>query len=79
MKHPKRDDYDRAMIERANRFYACVFLGSGRYETESALTIDGAREAGRGLARKHGKHAAMIYAVLPDTLNTSIHVENVRL
>lgn len=72
-----RAEYDRNAIARATHFVATIFLGRGTYVRASAPTIEEAREKGRELARSAGKPAAMIYAILPDTLSTSIHVENV--
>ena len=72
-----RAEYDRNAIARATHFTATIFRGRGQYETRSAQSLDEARKVGRALAREFGKPAAMIYAILPDTLSTSIHVENV--
>ena len=74
--HLTRADYDAAQIARATHFVVTGFLGRGRYRRRPCLTLERARRFGRRMADQMGR-PVMIYAIVPDTLGTSIHVENV--
>jgi hypothetical protein len=75
-----RDEYDRSIIDHADYFTACVFIGPSPnrspYARVEAPDLEGARKAGIELAQEiNNRRGAMIYAVKGIR---SCHVENVR-
>lgn len=63
----KPDPIDPAIIARAVRFDATIFLGTGRYHTGSFDNLEDARDAARqfGEVVRNGRKG-MVYAVTPE-------------
>ncbi|MCO6387944.1 hypothetical protein [Aliihoeflea sp. 40Bstr573] len=63
----KPDPIDPAIIARAVRFDATIFLGTGRYHTGSFDNLEDARDAARqfGEVVRNGRKG-MVYAVSPE-------------
>jgi hypothetical protein len=60
----KPEPIEAKIIERARRFDASVFLGVGRYRTETFDSLPAARDAGERIAREvNNGRKAMIYAI----------------
>ena len=60
----KRDPIDTAAIERADRFDATIFLGTGQFRTETFGSLAAARAAAGAIAREvNNGRKVMIYAI----------------
>ena len=74
---PAHAEWTRKMIARADYFTACMFLGSGRFDTRRAATLEEARELRAAIEAEHAGNygrGAMIYAVVAGGAVT-VHVE----
>jgi hypothetical protein len=73
----KPDPIDPAIIARAVRFDATIFLGTGRYHTGSFDNLKDARDAARqfGEVVRNGRKG-MVYAISPEGRSTIIPLDS---
>lgn len=69
-----RADLEKAVLENAEYFTACVFMGRARYRRRRARSLVAARRLARKMLDQTGRPVAMIYAV---SGRRTAHVENV--